>query len=90
VIVRSSQRSLYVLAKNDLSVAEHGARYKVVGALKQGQKARIIRCDDTKSLIEPIIELADGTQGVPDLEYAIVAEPTGVFSRPQFLECGDY
>lgn len=90
VIIRSSQRSLYVVAEKDLPVAELRAPYAVVGALKQGQKARIIRCNDTKSLIEPIVALPDGSQGIPSPGYRIEAVSTGRLSRPQFLECGDY
>jgi hypothetical protein len=90
VVVTTAQRSLFIVAKRDLSVVEDLQSDKVIGTLRQGQKARILRCEDTKHYIQPIVELSDGTVGVPEVQYDIVIERTGFLSRPQFPGCPGY
>jgi hypothetical protein len=86
VVVTTTPRSLFIVAKRDLSIVEDVQSDKVIGTLRQGQKARILRCED-KHYIQPIVKLSDGTVGVPEVQYDIVVERTGLLSRPQFLGC---
>jgi hypothetical protein len=84
----TAQRSLFLVAKNDLSVVDDMQSRKILGTIAKGQKTRILKCDDSKHYIMPVVALSNGTTGVVyDVDYYIVVERTGLLSWPQFLNC---
>lgn len=90
LFVRSSQRSVILVAAADLPVVDLEDWHKKIGSLPAGASRQVLHCVDNKHYIQPVIELESGKVGIPDPPYRLVVQDTGPLSRPQFLGCGDY
>jgi hypothetical protein len=85
------QRMLNLVAAEDVAFYDGKNRERIVFILPAGDSATIIRCEDTKHLIEPVIQLKDGREvHRAHGRMQIQSLGTGVLSRPQYLGCGDY
>jgi hypothetical protein len=91
LLVMPSQRQLLLQATKDLQLYDSADGSKQIGVLPMGKIAIIVRCDDNKSTINPVIELEDGrTAYVLTAGFTISSKQTGWFSRPHYLNCGDW
>ena len=89
LFVRSSQRSILVVAQADIPIVDMETRRRHIGVLPTGQTRQVLWCVDNKHYIAPVVELEPGVRGFPEGHYRIVIQDTGPLSRPQFLGCGD-
>ena len=84
------QRQLVLVAEEDVTFHDSENREKVVFVLPAGSSTEIIRCEDNKHVIEPVIRLDDGRMAYRVFGRVTVrTEPTGLLSRPRYLGCGD-
>ena len=85
-----AQRKLLLVPQKDMLVYDLKDEIKTIGTLAQAQSVEIIRCEDRNKLIEPILRLPDGREGlVRDANFKITSVRTGLLSFPNFLNCGD-
>jgi hypothetical protein len=90
-LIAPAQRQLTLRATQDLKLYDIADKTRQIGVLPQGKTATILRCDDTKSSIDPIVELEGGQTGyVLTSGFAISSTRTGWLSRPRYLHCGDF
>jgi hypothetical protein len=91
VVLTRSQRALLVVAKQDITVYDNAEPDKLIGLLRKGDAAKIRRCTDNKSTIEPLIDFGNGKIGrLSSPNIKIEVERTGFFSWPKFPECPGY
>jgi hypothetical protein len=85
------QRELILVAVGDLKFYDGKDGDNVIFELKKGSSANIVQCNDTKSMIEPVIKLSDGRMAYFESgDFRIAVKRTGLLSRPRYLGCGDY
>lgn len=85
------QRELTLVAVGDLKFYDGKDGDNVILELKKGSSANIVQCHDTKSTIEPVIELTDGRMAYfRSGDFRIAVKRTGLLSRPRYLGCGNY
>jgi hypothetical protein len=82
------QRELSLVAVNDVQFYDGQDPANVIFQLPNGASAIIVRCEDTKSLIVPVIGLDDGrTAYLLSGNFKIHSRPTGLLSRPRYPGC---
>jgi hypothetical protein len=90
-LVLPSQRRLTLVATDDVSFYDGENRAGAIFRLQKGSSVTINGCRDTKSEIEPFIMLSNGQKAYPLTgHFEILTKPTGTFSWPQYLGCGDF
>jgi hypothetical protein len=88
--VFSAQRSLTLIAAGDVSFYDGENRASVTFRLQKGNSVTVDGCRDSKSEIEPFTVLSNGQKAyLLSGQFEISKTPTGIFSRPQYLGCGD-
>jgi len=88
------QRELILEAVEDIKFYD-GLRAvrapNVIFELPKGNSATIVRCEDRKSVIEPVINLDDGRAAyLLSGRFKIHVKRTGMLSRPRYLGCPGY
>jgi hypothetical protein len=85
------QRELILVAVDDLKFYDGKDGDNVIFELQKGSSVNIVQCHDTKSTIEPVIELSDGRMAYfRSGDFKIAVKRTGLLSRPRYLGCGNY
>jgi hypothetical protein len=94
LLVIRFQRELILEAVEDIKFYDgvRAARAaNVIFGLPKGKSATIVRCEDRKSVIEPMIRLDDGRMAyLLSGRFNIHVKPTGMLSRPRYLGCPGY
>ena len=85
------QRELILVAVGDLKFYDGKDGDIIISELQKGSSANIVQCNDTKSMIEPVIKLSDGRMAYfRSGDFRIAVKRTGLLSRPRYLGCGNY
>jgi hypothetical protein len=85
-----NQRILKIRAIEDVTLSNTKQGGEIVATLKAGEERTVVRCEDNKSTIEPVIRTIGGTEVYPSRgNYKVVEERESVFSMPRFLNCGN-
>jgi hypothetical protein len=89
LFVSPSQRELILFADEDTQFYDGADGSKIIYVLSRGKSANIVRCEDTKTSIEPMIKLDDGRSAQRLTgRTSIQVRRTGM-SWPRYLGCGD-
>jgi hypothetical protein len=85
------QRELFLVALDDLTFYDGRNWNRIVFTLPSGEEEQIIRCEDRKSKIEPVIRIKEEeTVYLRGGDFKIIARPTGLLSSPRYLGCPGY
>jgi hypothetical protein len=85
------QRELILVAAGDVKFYDGKDGDIIIFELQIGSSANIVQCNDTKSMIEPVIKLNDGRMAYfRSGDFRIAVKRTGLLSWPRYLGCGNY
>ena len=85
------QRELILVALSNVQFYDGVDPRRVIFELPAGESRIIERCDDKKSVIEPVIMTDDGKPAHKiSGGIRIESRPTGLLSMPQYLGCPGY
>jgi hypothetical protein len=85
------QREIVLVAIEDLSFYDGLDATKVIFLLSAGSSRIVARCEDKKTVIEPVVRLDDGRMAyVLSGRFRIESKPTSILSLPRYLGCPGY